>query len=216
MARVKVGVLISGRGSNLKALIEAARDPAYPAEIAHVISNRPDAPGLDYAEDHGIPTEVIDHTRFAGRPGFEAALTASLTSAGVELVCLAGFMRVLTAEFVDQWANRILNIHPSLLPAFPGTDTHRQALAAGVTITGCTVHLVSEAVDGGPIVGQAAVPVQPGDTPDSLGARVLAAEHRLYPHCLAEMAAGKVRVIGHGVEIADRTVPDGVLYNPGV
>jgi len=216
MARVKVGVLISGRGSNLAALIEAANDPAYPAEIAHVISNRPEAPGLEIAESHGIPTEVVDHTLFAGRPGFEAALTHALRTAGVELVCLAGFMRVLTAEFVEQWADSVLNIHPSLLPAFPGTDTHRQALAAGVTITGCTVHFVREAVDGGPIVGQAAVPVHPGDTPETLGQRVREAEHRLYPHCLAQVAAGRTRVIGHGVEIADRRVPETTLYNPAI
>lgn len=214
MARMKVGVLISGRGSNLKALIDAAKNPAYPAEIAVVISNRADAGGLDLAEAHGIPTDVIDHTQFAGRPGFEAALTDSLRTAGVALVCLAGFMRVLTAEFVEAWDDRILNIHPSLLPAFPGTDTHRKALAAGVTITGCTVHFVREAVDGGPIVGQAAVPVHPGDTPDTLGARVRAAEHRLYPRCLAQVAAGRARVIGHGVDLADAKTPDTALYNP--
>jgi phosphoribosylglycinamide formyltransferase-1 len=214
MARVKVGALISGRGSNLQALIDAAQAPDYPAEIACVISNRPDAAGLDRAEAAGIPAEVVDHTLFPTRAGFEGALSDSLVAAGCELVCLAGFMRVLTTHFVDLWRDRLINIHPSLLPAFPGLDTHSAALAAGVKIAGCTVHFVREAVDAGPIIGQAAVPVLPGDDADSLAARVLGAEHRLYPHCLALVAGGRTRVVGQRVEIIDPATTDTILVNP--
>lgn len=219
MARMKIGVLISGRGSNLRSLLAAAARPDYPAEIVQVISNRPEAPGLAYAEDAGVPTEVIDHTAFAGRPGFEAALTASLLAAGVEMVALAGFMRVLTPNFVDAWQDRLINIHPSLLPAFPGLDTHAAALAAGVKVAGCTVHFVREAVDDGPIVGQAAVPVLPEDTPDTLADRVLAAEHELYPHCIRLVASGRARVVGarvvgKRVTIDEGGTPPPVLFNP--
>ncbi|RDD62797.1 phosphoribosylglycinamide formyltransferase [Ferruginivarius sediminum] len=214
MARVKVGALISGRGSNLQALIDAAQAPDYPVEIACVISNRPDAAGLDRAEAAGIPAEVVDHTLFPTRAGFEGALSESLVSAGCELVCLAGFMRVLTASFVELWRDRLINIHPSLLPAFPGLDTHAAALAAGVKIAGCTVHFVRETVDAGPIIGQAAVPVLPGDDADSLAARVLGAEHRLYPHCLGLVASGRTRIVGQRVEITDAATRDEMLVNP--
>lgn len=192
--RRRAGVLISGRGSNLQALLDAAQDPAYPAEIAVVISNTPGAQGLQRAEKAGIEALCIDHRDYAERPPFEAALTAALEDRGVDLVCQAGFMRVVTAGFVGQWRDRLINIHPSLLPAFPGLDTHARALAAGVKLHGCSVHFVREEVDQGPIIGQAAVPVLPGDDPDSLAARVLAAEHRLYPLCLRLVAEGRVRL----------------------
>lgn len=214
MARVRTAVLISGRGSNLEALIGAAQAPNYPAEIAHVISNRPEAPGLDIAEAAGIPSEVVDHTLFASRAGFEGALSESLRAAGCELVCLAGFMRVLTAEFVELWRDRLINIHPSLLPAFPGLDTHAEAIAAGVRISGCTVHYVREAVDAGPIIGQAAVPVRPDDDAESLAARVLRAEHQLYPHCLALVAGRRAPVVGHAVELRGAAAPEAMLINP--
>ena len=162
-----------------------------------MISNVPDVQGLARAEAAGLPTAVVDHKTFGGdRPAFEAALTARLEAAGVELVCHAGFMRIVTAGYVERWWNRLINIHPSLLPAFPGLDTHARALAAGVKLAGCTVHFVREAVDEGPIIGQAAVPVLPDDNEDSLAARVLEAEHRLYPLCLRLVAEGRVTVEG--------------------
>ena len=187
----RVAVLISGRGSNLAALLAAARDPAYPAEIALVLSNRPDAAGLAHAAAAGVPTRVISHRPFgADRAAHEAAIDAALRDAGIEIVCLAGYLRRLTPRLVDAWAGRMLNIHPSLLPAFPGLDTHARALAAGVKLHGCTVHLVTATVDEGPILAQAAVPVLPGDTEASLAARVLAQEHALYPMALAALASG--------------------------
>ena len=187
----RVGVLVSGRGSNLAALLAAAKAPDYPARIALVLSNRPDAGGLGIAAEAGVPAETVDHRPFgADRAAHEAALDAKLRAAGIELVCLAGYMRRLTPFLVRAWAGRMLNIHPSLLPAFPGLDTHRRALAAGVCLHGCTVHLVSEAVDEGPILGQAAVPVLPSDIEASLAKRVLAQEHRLYPAVLRAVARG--------------------------
>jgi phosphoribosylglycinamide formyltransferase 1 len=186
-----VAVLISGRGSNLSALIEATAAPEYPAEIALVLSNRPDAVGLVYAAAAGISTEVIDHRGFRGdRPAHEARLDAALQRSGIEVVCLAGYMRLLTPFLVNRWAGRMLNIHPSLLPAFPGLHTHARALAAGVKLHGCTVHLVTEATDAGPILAQAAVPVLPDDDEDRLAARVLAQEHLIYPLALRLFASG--------------------------
>ena len=214
--RTKIGVLISGRGSNLQALIEAAAQPDYPAEIALVIANVPEAAGLERAEAAGIPTQVIDHRLFASRVGFEAALTDALSGAGCELVCLAGFLRVLTGDFVARWEDRVINIHPSLLPAFPGLNTHAEALAAGVRITGATVHFVREQVDQGPIIGQAAVPVLDDDDADSLGARVLEAEYTLYPHCLRLVADGRARVQGNRVRITGAEAPGTALLNPPV
>lgn len=211
---VKVGVLISGRGSNLQALIEATLEPGFPAEIALVISNVPEAPGLERAEAAGIPTQVIDHRLFPSRPGFEAALTNALYEADCALVCLAGFMRVLTADFVERWQDRLINIHPSLLPSFPGLNTHTDALAAGVRVSGATVHFVREAVDEGPIIGQAAVPVLDDDTPDSLATRVLEAEHTLYPHCLRLVCQGRTRVEGQRVRVDDTDAPEAALINP--
>ncbi len=194
MTSKRVGVLISGRGSNLQALIDATQAPGYPAEIVLVISNVPGAQGLARAEAAGIPTRTINHKDFASREAFDAALTGALEDAGVELLCNAGFMRLHSEGFVRHWWNRHLNIHPSLLPAFKGLRTHARVLEEGAQLTGCTVHFVRPELDSGPIVAQAEVPVLDGDTPESLAARVLAAEHRLYPHALRLVASGAVRV----------------------
>jgi phosphoribosylglycinamide formyltransferase-1 len=204
--RRRVGILISGRGSNMTALLDAARAENYPAEIALVLSNRPDAAGLARAAAAGIATEVIDHKDFGrDRAAHEAAIDAALRAAGADIVCLAGYMRLLTPFLVGAWAGRMLNIHPSLLPAFPGLHTHARALASGVKLHGCTVHLVTDVMDEGPILAQAAVPVLPDDTEDSLAARVLAQEHLLYPAALAAFAAG----------ISPRAAPpDSALRNP--
>jgi phosphoribosylglycinamide formyltransferase-1 len=188
MKKARTAVLISGRGSNMMALAGAARDPAYPAEIACVVSNRADAPGLDFASAHGIPAKVIDHKAYASREQFEAALDGYLRSIEVEIIALAGFMRVLTAGFIAGWEGRMINIHPSLLPAYKGLHTHERALAEGAAVHGCSVHLVTPELDGGPVLMQAEVPVLPGDTPDSLAARVLIEEHKLYPRALAMLA----------------------------
>ena len=212
--RRRTAVLISGRGSNLQALIDAAAAPDYPAEIVLVLSNRPDAKGLERAAAAGIPTSVVPHRDYETRAAFEAALTEVLSEAGAELVCLAGFMRVLTEVFVGRWRGRLVNIHPSLLPAFPGLDTHARALAAGVKLHGCSVHLVSTEVDEGPIIGQAAVPVLPGDDEAVLAARVLEAEHRLYPLCLGLLAGGRVRVEGDMAAVQGHGDNAGRLLNP--
>lgn len=188
----RVAVLISGRGSNMEALIQAAADPAFPAEISLVLSNRPDAPGLATARQAGIPAEAIDHRAFGrDRAAHEAAIDAVLRAADIEIVCLAGYMRLMTPFLVGAWHGRMLNIHPSLLPSFPGLNTHARALAAGVKLHGCTVHLVTEEMDAGPILGQAAVPILPGDTEDDLAKRVLRQEHTLYPAALAAFANGQ-------------------------
>lgn len=213
MTRLRVGVLVSGRGSNLQALLDAAADPAYPAEIAVVISNIPGVQALARAAAAGVPAEVVPHRDYAGREAFERALTERLEAAGVGLVCQAGFMRIVTPWFVGHWHDRLINIHPSLLPAFPGLDTHARALAAGVKLHGCSVHYVRAAVDDGPIVGQAAVPVLPDDDPERLAARVLQAEHRLYPLCLRLVAQGRVRVEGERTRV-EGAAAEGLLINP--
>ena len=205
MIRKRVGVLISGRGSNLQALIDACRLRDFPAEIVMVISNVPQAQGLLRAEAALIPTLAINHKDFSSREAFDVALDKALNEAHVELLCNAGFMRLHTAGFVERWRDRHLNIHPSLLPAFRGLDTHARVIEAGVTISGCTVQFVRSEMDSGPIVAQAAVPVLGDDTADSLAIRVLEAEHRLYPHALRLVASGAVsvegeRVIGTAVE----------------
>jgi len=188
-AKRRVAVLISGRGSNMVALAEAAADPDYPAEIVLVLSNRPEAPGLAAAAARGIPTRAIDHRPYsADRAAHEAAVDAALRAHGVEIVCLAGYLRLLSPFLVGRWSGRMLNIHPSLLPAYKGLHTHERVLAAGETRHGCSVHLVTEDLDSGPILAQAEVPVLPDDTPESLSARVLAAEHALYPRALAALA----------------------------
>lgn len=191
----KVGILISGRGSNMQALVRAMATPGYPAEPAVVVSNRPDAAGLAWAAERGIPTVTIDHKQYATRPAFEARLHQTLLDHGVDLICNAGFMRMLTGSFVDRWRDRQLNIHPSLLPAFPGLDTHRRALEQGVLVSGCTVHFIRTEMDSGPIIAQAAVAVLPGDTEDTLAERILRAEHKIYPLALRLVAAGQVTVV---------------------
>ena len=202
-ARARVGVLISGRGSNLGALIKATHRKDYPAQIVLVLSNSAKAGGLQLAAEAGIAALVVDHKAYESRGRFEDAMTAELERAGVDIVCNAGFMRLLSPRFTDRWHNRQLNIHPSLLPAYKGLHTHERALGDGVSITGCTVHIVREAMDEGPIIAQAAVPTQPQDTAETLAARVLAAEHLLYPHALALFASGAARVVGERVEITE-------------
>jgi phosphoribosylglycinamide formyltransferase-1 len=187
----------------MAALIDAAQRPGYPAEIALVLSNRPDAAGLAYAESAGIETAVLASKGYPSREAFDEALHARLSEANIELVCLAGFMRVLTETFVEAWRDRLINIHPSLLPLFPGLDTHARAISAGVRIHGCTVHFVRAEVDQGPIIAQAAVPLLSADTEETLAARVLAAEHRIYPLALRLVAAGKARVVEERVVIDD-------------
>jgi len=194
MSKPRVAILISGRGSNMEALVKAAKAPDFPAEIVLVLSNKPEAPGLEIARALGVAAEAVPAKPFGkDREAHERALDARLRAAGVEIVCLAGYMRLLTPYLVNRWAGRMLNIHPSLLPEFPGLDTHARAIAAGAQKHGCTVHLVTEGMDEGPILVQAEVPVLPGDTEDALAARVLEQEHRIYPQVLAELAR-KIRL----------------------
>jgi phosphoribosylglycinamide formyltransferase 1 len=188
----RVGVLISGRGSNMMALVEACRKPDYPAEIVCVVSNKPDAAGLIFARENGIATEVVNHHDFPSRETFDAALNNVLQSYHLDLVCCAGFMRVMTPVLVRHWAGRMLNIHPSLLPAYPGLHTHERAIADGQRFAGCTVHFVTEDLDAGPIIAQASVPILPDDTAETLQARVLQREYPLYVKALEIVAGGKV------------------------
>jgi phosphoribosylglycinamide formyltransferase-1 len=198
----RVAILISGRGSNMMALVQAARAVHYPAEIAAVISNVPDAAGLAWAKAQGVPSGVIDHKAYPSREAFDAAVHETLIDLGVDLIALAGFMRLQSAGFAERWQGRQLNIHPSLLPLFKGLHPHRQALEAGVKVSGCTVHFVTPEMDSGPIVAQAAVPVLDGDTPERLADRILAAEHRLYPQALALVASGRAWLEDGRVRIA--------------
>ena len=199
--RKRVAVLISGRGSNMTALIKAAQNPAFPAEIALVVSNKADAKGLETAEAAGIATRVVPYKGHADRDSHDAAIQDVLCDAGIEIVALAGYMRLLTPDFVQKWAGRMINIHPALLPSFKGLDTHRRALEAGVREHGCTVHFVTPAMDEGPIIAQTVVPVEPSDTEDTLAARVLAAEHATYPHALAMVARGDARMGDDGTVV---------------
>lgn len=212
MSAKRLGILISGRGSNMEALLAAAQTPGCPYEPVMVISNKPDAGGLEKARGFGIAAEAVDHKPFGkDREAFERAVDERLRAAGVELVALAGFMRVLTPWFVNTWAGRLINIHPSLLPKYPGVDTHKHCLDAGDTVHGCTVHQVTAGVDEGPVIGQAEIDVLAGDTPDTLAARVLKAEHLLYPRCLAAVARKA------GTRVAETVFVDGVavrLYAP--
>lgn len=194
MARLKLGVLVSGRGSNLQALIDAGRDSSFPAEVALVVSNVAAAPAVERARAAGIATAVLPHRDFPSRAAFDAAVDGRLRASGVELVCLAGFMRLFTAGFVDGWHDRMINIHPSLLPAFKGLHPHQQALDAGVRISGCTVHFVRNEMDAGPIILQVAVPVLPADAADDLARRILVAEHAAYPAAVRLIAEGRIRV----------------------
>jgi phosphoribosylglycinamide formyltransferase-1 len=215
-APFRLAVLISGEGSNLQALIDACAAPGFPAAIALVVSNRPQARGLARAAAAGLPTAVIDHRRYADREEFEAALDLALRQAAPDLVCLAGFMRLLTPGFVGRWAGQMINIHPSLLPAFKGLDTHARVLAAGARLTGCTVHVVTPGMDEGPILVQAAVPVLPQDTPETLAARVRAAEHRAYPLAVKLFAEGRIALGQRGATILGGAAAeaDAVLLNP--
>lgn len=214
MGRVKVGVLVSGRGSNLQALLDACAAPDFPAEIALVVSNVAGAYALTRAAEAGVATTVIEHKGFASREAFDTALDAELRRAGVEIVCLAGFMRLLTSGFTEAWRDRLINIHPSLLPSFKGLHTHERAIAAGVRVHGCTVHIVRPELDDGPIIVQAAVPVLEGDTPDALAARVLEQEHRIYPLALRLIVEGKAVVDGAAVRLHGTHSPLTALVNP--
>jgi phosphoribosylglycinamide formyltransferase-1 len=212
MARKKVAILISGRGSNMAALIEAAKDNDYPAEIVLVVSNRADAPGIAYARQAGVAVTIVDHNDYGkDREAFERALSAVLESSRIDIICLAGFMRLLTPEFVARWYGRMLNIHPALLPDFKGLDTHARALAAGVTTHGATVHFVSAEMDAGPIICQGAVPVLKGDTEKTLADRVLAVEHKIYPLALKWLAAGNLRINGGRAHLDGVAIPEGVI-----
>lgn len=212
--RKRTAVLISGRGTNLQALIDAAKDPAYPAEIALVLSNNADAAGLARADEAGIATQIVSHRGHATREAFDAKLHEALVATRIDIVCLAGFMRILSDEFVRRWEGRLVNIHPSLLPAFKGMGVHARVLEAGVRISGCTVHFVIPELDSGAILAQATVSVFPDDTEQSLAARTLAAEHKLYPLALGLLAAGKVRLENGRAVFTSMAANDAVLINP--
>jgi phosphoribosylglycinamide formyltransferase 1 len=214
MAKLKVGVLISGRGSNMAALIEAAKAADYPAEIAVVVSNVAEAPGLKVAQDAGVATAAISHKEFPDRESFDRAVSAELEKHGVGLVALAGFMRIQSPWFPAHWNDRIINIHPSLLPAFPGLRVQQQAIDAGARISGCTVHFVTADLDAGPIIAQAAVPVLPRDDADTLAARILRQEHRLYPMVVRWFAEDRLSLSGAKVAVAG--LPEGatLLFSP--
>ena len=214
MERLKVAVLISGRGSNLQSLIDACSAPDFPAEIALVLSNKAEAYGLERARQAGIPTKAISHRDFPDRESFDAVLHDAIVAAGANFVCLAGFMRLLTPGFVGKWHDRMLNIHPSLLPAFKGLHSHERAIEAGCRFTGCTVHFVRAEMDDGPIVVQAAVPIHQDDTPDDLSARVLEAEHRCYPLALRLVAEGRVTIDGMRVLVDGIASPAEPAINP--
>ena len=213
-SRLRVAILISGRGSNMQALIEDCARADNPSEIALVVANKPDAGGLARAGAAGIATAVVSHRTFADRAAFEAQIEEKLRAAGIQLICLAGFMRILSDEFVAAWRDRMINIHPSLLPSFRGLDTHARALAAGARFHGCTVHFVRPEMDTGPIIVQAAVPINSGDTPDSLAARVLSAEHRIYPLALRWIAEGRVRVENERAIVEGAVAAADLLINP--
>ncbi len=212
----RTAILISGRGSNMRSLVEAARAPDYPAEIVLVASNRPEAEGVAWAVEQGLPTVVVDHKNFAARADFERTLQSALDTYGVELIALAGFMRLMTPDFVEHWRDRMINIHPSLLPSFKGLHTHEQAIAAGVKIAGCTVHFVRAEMDAGPIIAQAAVPVLSGDTAETLAVRILKAEHRVYPAALRLVAAGEARCDREKVVISSDVSETNPLYSPAI
>jgi phosphoribosylglycinamide formyltransferase-1 len=216
VAKLKVGILISGRGSNMAALIEAAAAPDYPAEIVCVISNKADAAGLKTAAEAGIPTVALPHRAYPDRESFDRDVSAALEKHGVQLVVMAGFMRIFSPWFPQHWAGRIINIHPSLLPSFVGLHVQRQALDAGARISGCTVHFVIPDLDAGPIIAQAAVPVLADDTEDTLTARILRQEHRLYPMVVRWFGEGRVVASPNGGKVAVEGVPPGgtLLFSP--
>ena len=212
--RRRVGILISGRGSNMMSLVAASRAADYPAEVVCVVSNRPQAAGLAWAREQGIAAHAVDHKAYATREAFEEAVQAVLEGEGVELVALAGFMRIMTGGFVGRWAGRMINIHPSLLPLYPGLHTHARALADGVRIAGCTVHHVIAEMDAGPIIAQGAVPVVDGDTPESLAERILRVEHQNYPQALALVASGAARLDDGRVRILTVVNQSAQLISP--
>lgn len=214
--RKRVAVLISGRGSNMMSLVESARAPDYPAEVISVISNRPQAAGLAWAEKQGIPAAAIDHTKFASRADFDAALDERLIADDPDIIACAGFMRLMTPAFVTKWQDRMINIHPSLLPLFKGLHTHQRAIDAGMLISGCTVHAVRPEMDEGPILGQAAVPILPGDTAETLSQRVLAAEHKLYPQVLALLASHQISIADGKVKFPEQLNQNQVLFSPTI
>ncbi len=214
MAKLKVGILISGRGSNMAALIRAAEAPDYPAEIACVVSNKADAPGLAIAAAAGVPTIAVSHRDHPDREAFDRAVSAELERHGVGFVVLAGFMRIFSPWFPTRWSGRLINIHPSLLPAFKGMHVHRQALEAGVRLSGCTAHLVTPDLDSGPIIAQAAVPVLAGDTEETLSARILRQEHRLYPLVVRWFAEGRIAVDGEKVAVNGVSPAATLLFSP--
>ncbi len=216
MNKKSVAVLISGSGSNLQALIDACAAPEFPAKIVHVISNKKDARGLVRAKEAKISTKVISHTDYPQRESFDAEVSKVISAAKADIVCLAGFMRLLTPGFVKEWQGKMINIHPSLLPSFKGMHTHEEALKAGVKIHGCSVHFVVPEMDSGPIIIQAAVPVLPGDTPEMLGERVLKAEHQIYPHALKLLASGTLRMEEGRAVNTYQAVHEYTLFNPDV
>jgi len=214
MDKLKLAVLISGRGSNLQALIDACTPSSFPAEIVLIISNKSDAYGLTRAEEAGIPTLCVDHREFGSRPEFDARMTAAITGAGAELVCLAGFMRLLSDEFCTHWRNRMINIHPSLLPSFKGLDVQQAALDAGVRFSGCTVHYVRPEMDSGPIIIQAAVPILADDTADTLADRILTEEHKIYPQAVRLIAENRVTINGERAVISGQKSQTMAVINP--
>ena len=214
MGRLRTAILISGRGTNMQALLDYCSTTNAAAEIKIVESNTPDAFGLKRANEAGIPTEVINHKLYSDRDAFESAITKTLKLHNIELICLAGFMRLLTSSFVDRWRDKLINIHPSLLPAFKGINTHERALEAGVRFSGCTVHYVRSEMDCGPIIIQAVVPIFPEDNAESLAMRVLAAEHRCFPQALSLIARGKTQIVEEKVLIEGNNSPDTFLFNP--
>ena len=211
---MKLAVLISGRGSNLQALIDACAAQDFPAEIVLVLSNKADAFGLERAQKAGIATLVLNHKNYADRGSFDQAMTDAIIAAGAEFVCLAGFMRLLSDDFVRTWRDKLINIHPSLLPAYKGLHVHERVIEEGARFSGCTVHFVRPAMDEGPIIAQAVVPVLPDDTPDTLATRILEQEHVLYPLAVRLIAEGRVRVTAETVRIDGHQPPQGALINP--
>ncbi len=216
MTRKRTAVLISGRGSNMAALVKAAQREDFPAKIDLVLSNKEDAAGLDFAASHGVPTRVLSHKGYADRQAFDEALDGVLREEGIEIVCLAGFMRLLTPWLVTQWQDRMINVHPSILPSFKGLHTHERALEMGVRVHGCTVHFVRAEMDAGPIILQAVVPIEADDTPDTLAARVLTQEHIIYPKGLELLAAGRLSVVDERVLITDTRAGPPPLVAPAV
>lgn len=221
MKKARLAVLLSGRGSNLQALIDACATPDFPAEIALVVSNRPDAAGLDRARAAGLTALAIDHKAFGkgeeGRKAFEEPLNDALSDANVDYVCLAGFMRLFTSDFTIKWRGRMINIHPSLLPSFKGVNVHERMIDTGIKIAGCTVHFVTSDMDAGPIIGQAALAVNPGETVDSLADRILQLEHRLYPACIKLLAEGKARLSANSrVTLDKKFISDETIVCPNL